>query len=113
MRSRCAVRARPSSSRRFRWATLPLAEGVPDRVIMDVLGHAEIGVTMNAYAHVLPVLRRRRLTPSMSCSEPEVMVFGSSAGSGKGHVRIGGGEPDHARSLRPHQPTSSTSFPRT
>ena len=35
-----------------------LAKGVPDRVIMEVLGHAEIGVTMNTYAHVLPVLRQ-------------------------------------------------------
>lgn len=34
------------------------AKGVPDRVIMEVLGHAEIGVTMNTYAHVLPVLRQ-------------------------------------------------------
>ncbi|MGB6453876.1 MAG: tyrosine-type recombinase/integrase [Streptosporangiaceae bacterium] len=39
-------------------ATLLLAKGVPDRVIMEVLGHAEIGVTMNTYAHVLPVLRQ-------------------------------------------------------
>jgi integrase len=38
--------------------TLLLAKGVPDRVIMEVLGHAEIGVTMNTYAHVLPVLRQ-------------------------------------------------------
>jgi integrase len=36
----------------------PLAKGVPDRVIMEVLGHAEIGVTMNTYAHVLQVLRQ-------------------------------------------------------
>jgi len=35
-----------------------LAKGVPDRVIMEVLGHVEIGVTMNTYAHVLPVLRQ-------------------------------------------------------
>ena len=35
-----------------------LAQGVPARAIMDVLGHAEIGVTMNTYAHVLPVLRQ-------------------------------------------------------
>jgi hypothetical protein len=33
------------------------AKGVPDRVIMGVLGHAEIGATMNTYTHVLPVLR--------------------------------------------------------
>ena len=39
-------------------ATLLLAKGVPDRVIMEVLGHAEIGVTMNTYAYVLPVLRQ-------------------------------------------------------
>ena len=39
-------------------ATLLLAKNVPDRVIMEVLGHAEIGVTMNTYAHVLPVLRQ-------------------------------------------------------
>ena len=38
-------------------ATFLLAKNVPDRVIMEVLGHAEIGVTMNTYAHVLPVLR--------------------------------------------------------
>jgi integrase len=39
-------------------ATLLLAKGVPDQVIMEVLGHAEIGVTMNTYAHALPVLRQ-------------------------------------------------------
>jgi integrase len=39
-------------------ATLLLAKGVPDRVIMEVPGHADIGVTMNTYAHVLPVLRQ-------------------------------------------------------
>src|SRR5215469_13977739 len=38
-------------------ATLLLAAGVPPRTIMDVLGHSEIGVTMNTYAHVLPELR--------------------------------------------------------
>jgi integrase len=37
-------------------ATFLLAQGVPARAIMEVLGHAEIGVTMNTYAHVLPVL---------------------------------------------------------
>ena len=34
------------------------AKGVPDQVIMEVLGHGEIGVTMNTYAHGLPVLRQ-------------------------------------------------------
>jgi integrase len=39
-------------------ATFLLAQGVPARAIMEVLGHAEIGVTMNTYAHVLPVPRQ-------------------------------------------------------
>jgi integrase len=39
-------------------ATFLLAQGVPARAIMEVLGHAEIGVTMNTYAHVLPKLRQ-------------------------------------------------------
>jgi integrase len=38
-------------------ATFLLAAGIPARAIMDVLGHSEIGVTMNTYAHVLPQLR--------------------------------------------------------
>jgi integrase len=33
-------------------------QGVPARAIMEVLGHSEIGVTMNTYAHVLPELRQ-------------------------------------------------------
>jgi integrase len=39
-------------------ATFLLAAGVPSRTIMEVLGHSEIGVTMNVYAHVLPELRQ-------------------------------------------------------
>ena len=39
-------------------ATLLLAQGVSPRVVMDVLGHSQIGLTMNTYAHVVPELRR-------------------------------------------------------
>ena len=39
-------------------ASFLLAQGVPARAIMEVLGHSEIGVTMNTYAHVLPELRQ-------------------------------------------------------
>ncbi len=38
-------------------ATLLLAQGVSLRVIMEALGHNQIGVTMNTYAHVIPALR--------------------------------------------------------
>lgn len=35
-------------------ATLLLAQGVAARVVMEVLGHSQIGVTMNIYGHVMP-----------------------------------------------------------
>ena len=35
-------------------ATLLLAQGVPPRVVMEILGHDQISTTMNIYAHVLP-----------------------------------------------------------
>jgi integrase len=37
-------------------ATLLLAAGVDMRTVMEVLGHSQIGLTMNTYAHVLPNL---------------------------------------------------------
>ena len=39
-------------------ATLLLVQGVSPRVVMEVLGHSEIALTMNAYRHVVPELRR-------------------------------------------------------
>jgi len=35
-----------------------LAQGVPARVVMDVLGHSQIALTMNTYTHVLPELKQ-------------------------------------------------------
>jgi integrase len=39
-------------------ATLLLVQGVAPRVVMDLLGHSQIGLTMNTYSHVIPDLRR-------------------------------------------------------
>ena len=39
-------------------ATLLLVQGVSPRVVMEILGHSEIGMTMNTYSHVVPELRR-------------------------------------------------------
>jgi integrase len=39
-------------------ASLLLAQGVPARVVMEILGHSGIAITMNIYAHVLPTLLR-------------------------------------------------------
>ncbi|HEX2773807.1 MAG TPA: tyrosine-type recombinase/integrase [Micromonosporaceae bacterium] len=35
-----------------------LARGVSPRVVMDILGHSQIAVTMNIYAHVIPVMQQ-------------------------------------------------------
>ena len=34
-----------------------LAQGVPARVVMDILGHSQIAVTMDIYSHVLPAMQ--------------------------------------------------------
>jgi len=39
-------------------ASLLVAQGVHPRVIMEILGHSQISVTMNTYAHVLPAEQR-------------------------------------------------------
>jgi integrase len=45
-------------SQRHWCATLLLAQGVPPRVVMDILGHSTIGMTMDRYGHVLDESRR-------------------------------------------------------
>ncbi|HEY6379198.1 MAG TPA: tyrosine-type recombinase/integrase [Candidatus Dormibacteraeota bacterium] len=37
-------------------ASLLLAQGVPARVVMEVLGHSSITLTLNTYSHVMPTL---------------------------------------------------------
>jgi integrase len=39
-------------------ATLLLSEGVHPRVVMEVLGHAQMRRTTDTYSHVLPALGR-------------------------------------------------------
>jgi integrase len=39
-------------------ASIMAVQGVPARVAMEVLGHAQISTTMNIYAHVAPELQR-------------------------------------------------------
>jgi integrase len=42
-------------------ASFLLAQHVPMRVIMEILGHSQIALTMNLYAHVLPAVEREAL----------------------------------------------------
>lgn len=39
-------------------ASLLLLQGVPARVVMEILGHSQIALTMNTYSHVMPALTR-------------------------------------------------------
>ncbi|MEJ7744187.1 MAG: tyrosine-type recombinase/integrase [Nocardioidaceae bacterium] len=39
-------------------ATMLTALGVHPRVIMEMLRHSQIGITMNTYSHVTPILQR-------------------------------------------------------
>ncbi len=39
-------------------ATLLLVQGVPARVIMELLGHTQISTTLDIYSHVLPTLQQ-------------------------------------------------------
>ena len=39
-------------------ASLLLAENVSPRVVMEILGHSQIGLTMNTYSHVMPAAQR-------------------------------------------------------
>jgi integrase len=36
----------------------PIAAGVAPRVVMEILGHSQIAVTMNVYAHVVQDTQR-------------------------------------------------------
>ena len=39
-------------------ASLLIAQNVPARVVMEILGHSQIALTMNTYAHVAPEVSR-------------------------------------------------------
>ena len=39
-------------------ASLLLAQGVPPRVVMDVLGHTQLSITMDLYSRVMPTALR-------------------------------------------------------
>lgn len=53
-------------------ATLLLVQGVSPRVVMEVLGHSEVGMTLNTYSHVIPQLRREAAERMQEILEPEL-----------------------------------------
>ncbi|HEY7912895.1 MAG TPA: site-specific integrase, partial [Blastocatellia bacterium] len=44
-------------SLRHACASFLLAQGVPARTVMEILGHSQISLTMNTYAHVMPAMK--------------------------------------------------------
>jgi len=44
-----------------------LAQGVSLRVVMEVLGHSEIGTTANIYGHIMPELTSDATAPLAHC----------------------------------------------
>jgi site-specific recombinase XerD len=56
-------------------ATLLLARGIPVKVVSEMLGHANIGVTLSLYAHLLPHMQQQ------AASTTEEVLRGSIAGN--------------------------------
>jgi len=52
-------------------ATLPLVQGVSPRVVMEVLGHSDVGMTLNTYSHVIPQLRQEASERMNEILEPD------------------------------------------
>jgi integrase len=65
--TRAGTRAIRLHDLRHTCATFLLTQGVPARVVMEILGHSEINVTMNIYAHVCPRFSVLRRIAWMSC----------------------------------------------
>ena len=55
-------------------ATLLLTQGVHPRVVMETLGHAQVGLTLDTYSLVLPGLQAaaaKRMEDAIGCQEED------------------------------------------
>jgi integrase len=59
-------------------ATLLLARGVPVKVVSEMLGHANVGITLSTYGHVLPHMQQ------LAASVMDDMLRGRGADAGLG-----------------------------
>ena len=53
-------------------ASLMAAQGVPARVAMEILGHAQISTTMNIYTHIAPELQKEATEKVAGALWPEI-----------------------------------------
>lgn len=42
-------------------ATMLLSKGVHPKIVQEILGHSEIGMTLNTYSHVLPTMQKEAM----------------------------------------------------
>jgi integrase len=62
--TRSGERSRPQGFRltlhglRHTYATLALRAGVHPKVVQEVLGHANVGITLDRYSHAVPALEQ-------------------------------------------------------
>ena len=57
-------------------ASLLLQQGTHPKVVSERLGHSGIGITMNLYSHVLPVLQAEAATRLDEALQRTVSEFG-------------------------------------
>jgi integrase len=62
MLERAGLRRMRFHDMRHACASLLIAQGVHPRIVMETLGHSQIGITMNLYGHVLPEVQREAAT---------------------------------------------------
>lgn len=67
-------------------ATLLLSKGVHPKVVSDMLGHSQIGITLNTYSHVLPDMQRDATAAMDSILGKRVEPVGVSVGVIAGEV---------------------------
>jgi hypothetical protein len=54
-------------------ATVLISQGVHPRIVMEIMGHSQISVTMNAYGHRIPEVNRDALNSLGDLVKPQMM----------------------------------------
>ena len=65
-------------------ATLLLVQGVPARVVQEILGHAHVSTTLGIYSHVIPSLKRDAADRMNALLGPTETVAATPAGASSG-----------------------------
>jgi integrase len=76
-------------------ATLLLARGVPVKVVSEMLGHANVGITLSIYGHVLPHMQQQ----AVSTMDDMLRGLGDMQGSNQGSKTA---TSDHPQGNEPH-----------